>query len=193
MARNSERANGRNGAANGDIHGAEREPVDLDPLFGPEDIQRRGLDDVGASEPPATRALHDPSLPSRVDEREARHRAIVKASLFFGLEDDPAKEDYPVLWDFMCNGRDTQGGVKKRATLTIEAINTGFAFTMRDLGLSSKVDGTCEHLDMVFDVLESMLRNPRCPWRPIGKGQVTDKAKRIEAVRKVLKDLTGDS
>lgn len=89
----------------------------------------------------------------------------------FGSEDDPAREKYPNLWEFLSTvyvGRDK---LKQPARLTISLGPGGVLVQLVDPDLRQSLGMACAHLDEVLAQLEAAVSDPKAAWRPWGKGE----------------------
>lgn len=74
-----------------------------------------------------------------------------------GQEDDPCREQYPALWEWLTTiycGRDY---IKQPASLTIALIPSGVSAKLVDRDLCTTVEISCKHLADVFATLNENL------------------------------------
>ena len=89
----------------------------------------------------------------------------------FGLEDDPAKETLPELWECMSRiyiGRDN---IKTPAVLSIQLVPGGVSLRITDRDMKSSLGVIVPHLDGAIPALENILAGPNPPWVQWGKGE----------------------
>lgn len=82
-----------------------------------------------------------------------------------GCDDDPAKERWPALWEWLTKiyvGRDD---MKQPPSLSIRAAPGGIAISLTDRDLGVTVDAACAHLGDALDALEHALQNPNPSMR----------------------------
>ncbi len=102
----------------------------------------------------------------------ALDRAIVQAigdGRKVGLEDDPAQDDFPLVWEWLTK---TEGGrdyIMQPAVISIQLGPEGVlvSLTHRDLRVSCTV--SCAYLSEVMPVLQAALAAPNPPIRSWGK------------------------
>ncbi len=74
-----------------------------------------------------------------------------------GREDDPARKEWPALWEWLSRvyvGRDL---IKQPATLSVRLGPEGVLCSLVDRDLSVSVDATSAHLAGVFGMIEAAL------------------------------------
>jgi hypothetical protein len=86
-----------------------------------------------------------------------------------GLEEDPAREAYPTVWDWLTRTGDGGDHIFQPATISIQLGPEGVLATIthRDLGYSCSI--ACPGLADVLLALESALSGPNPPIRNWGK------------------------
>lgn len=86
-----------------------------------------------------------------------------------GREDDPARESYPELWQWMTRTGDEGDHVFQPASLSIQLGPEGVlvSLTHRDLGVSCSI--SCLNLADVLPALEQALTQANTPIRNWGK------------------------
>lgn len=102
----------------------------------------------------------------------ALDRALQKAlgeGLVFGLPSDPARTQFPALWDWLSRAYVGRDSLKQPATLTIRLGPEGVIASLTDRDLSASLDVGCAHLGDVFSHLEQTLQGPNPPIRNWGK------------------------
>src|SRR5436190_2369914 len=120
---------------------------------------KKTLDEGMQTEPAKQRRQKDKSV-SSLD------RIILQAmgeNRSVGRSDDPAKESYPQLWDWMSRiyvGRDR---IKKPATLTLTLEPDGIVAKLVDRDMCVSVQVSCAHMANIFDQIENALCNGNLP------------------------------
>lgn len=86
-----------------------------------------------------------------------------------GLEDDPARERWPVLWEWLATIYVGKDYIKTPAVLTIRLGPEGVIATLtdRDLGVSAEI--TVPHLEDVLDGVNNAVSGPNPPIKTWGK------------------------
>jgi len=74
-----------------------------------------------------------------------------------GREDDPAKDEYPILWDWMSRIYIGIDRVRTPATIMIRLGPEGVLVSMTDRDLGYTVDTVCNHLGEVLQSIEAEL------------------------------------
>lgn len=88
-----------------------------------------------------------------------------------GREDDPARENWPNLWDWLTRTDAGRDHVKDPATITIRVGPEGCLASLNDRSLGYAVDVACLHLGEVLPALEAALADPNPSIRQVGKGE----------------------
>jgi len=86
-----------------------------------------------------------------------------------GKADDPAKEKWPQLWEWLSTiyvGRDR---IKQPAVLTVQLGPDGVLARLTDRDLAVSVNVSCAHLGNVMDAIETVLNSPDIPVQSWGK------------------------
>lgn len=88
-----------------------------------------------------------------------------------GKEDDPARERWPNLWEWLTKTTAGSNHVKDPATLTIRVGPEGALASLNDRSLGYALDVACPHLVDVLDAVERELASPDPAIRVLGKGE----------------------
>lgn len=117
--------------------------------------------------------LEDTGKP-RKDERKlsALDRAILQAigdGVQVGHPDDPAKDLYPNLWEWLTRTEGGKDHVMQPAVVTIQLGPEGVLATVTHRDLKRSVGAACIHLGEVLEALEAVLSMPNPPIRSWGK------------------------
>jgi len=86
-----------------------------------------------------------------------------------GADDDPAKEKYPALWDWLSRIYIGLDRVRTPATLTIQLGPSGVLISLADRDLGVSCGAVCEHLDNALPAMEAALTATVPPLRSWGK------------------------
>jgi len=87
----------------------------------------------------------------------------------FGADDDPARERWPAIWQFLSQvyvGRDR---LRTPGRLTIQLGPGGVLVTLTDPDLSAALGASCANLGDALDAIETAAADPKAPWRSFGK------------------------
>lgn len=87
----------------------------------------------------------------------------------FGREDDPARERFPNLWQWLTTVYVGRDNLKQPATLTVRAGPEGFIATLTDRDLAVAVDASSPQLQGLFAEIERLLASETPPIRTWGK------------------------
>jgi len=90
-----------------------------------------------------------------------------------GREDDPAREKYPHLWEWLTTIYVGQDYIKSPATIRIAMGPDGPLITLSDADLAIGMDTHCASLEGILDHLEAELGQPAPPFKPYNKKQPT--------------------
>ena len=87
----------------------------------------------------------------------------------FGLPDDPAREKWPEIWEWMTQVETADGHIMQPASISFVLGPEGVIVTLthRDLKMGASI--SVPHLHMGMDALESALAGPNPPLRFWGK------------------------
>jgi len=89
----------------------------------------------------------------------------------FGRDDDPARERWPLLWDWLSTWEVGKNNVKTPPTLTVRLGPDGVLASVSDRDLGKAGDVAFPHLSDVFDVIEKGLADGTLSVRNIGRGE----------------------
>jgi len=114
-----------------------------------------------------------PAIARKKDRKlSAMDRVILQAmgeDRHVGKEDDPAKQQWPQLWEWLSTiyvGRDK---IKQPAVLTITLGPEGVLCRLTDRDLAVSVNVSTAHLADVFPAIEAVLNAPDIPVQSWGK------------------------
>jgi len=102
----------------------------------------------------------------------ALDRAILQAigdGVRVGLEDDPARETMPNLWEWLTRTDGGQDHVMQPAVVSIQLGPEGVLVTVTHRDLKRSVGAACLHLGQALEALEATLALPNPPIRSWGK------------------------
>jgi hypothetical protein len=120
-------------------------------------------------------------IAAEVKKTSALDRMIAQAigaDRKLGLDDDPARQRWPTLWDWLTRiyvGRDN---IKQPATITIRLGPDGALATLTDRDLGCSLDASSPTLEGLFQALEAALTADACPLRIWGKKEPTVRKRR---------------
>jgi len=86
-----------------------------------------------------------------------------------GADDDPAREQFPDLWEWLSTiyvGRDW---TKDPATFTVQLGPEGVVISFSDRSLNQSCSVGCRHLGDVLGAIQAALIDPATAWRSWGK------------------------
>lgn len=120
-------------------------------------------------------------MAKKEDRISALDRAIQQAmgdNRVFGLADDPAREKWPNVWDWLTKVETEDGHVMQPASLTLVLGPEGVIvnLTHRDLTMGATI--SVPHLGDALDAMEGALASAHPPLRFWGKNLPTLKRKR---------------
>jgi len=90
-----------------------------------------------------------------------------------GREDDPARELYPCLWEWLTTIYVGSEYVKQPATIRITMGPDGPLVSLSDVDMAIGMETHCGHLGSVLEHLEATLALPSPPFRQYAKKQPT--------------------
>jgi len=88
-----------------------------------------------------------------------------------GHPEDPARERWPTLWDYLTRTDCGKDHVMKPGRLSVSLCPAGVSvgLILGDLGYTLSV--VVPHLSDVLDSLESVLSGPNPPWQQMSRGE----------------------
>ena len=86
-----------------------------------------------------------------------------------GSDHDPAREKYPVLWEWLSKIYIGVAHVRSPATVTLTLSPSGVQASVSDRDLGVSCSAVCEHLDDALSALEAALTSSVPPIRSWGK------------------------
>jgi len=86
-----------------------------------------------------------------------------------GADDDPARQKYPALWDWLSRIYIGIGHVRTPARVSITLGPSGVLVDVSDRDLGVSCGAACQHLDDALAALEAVLSLPDAPVRSWGK------------------------
>jgi len=86
-----------------------------------------------------------------------------------GRDDDPARDKYPDLWDFLTRWIVSSKEMKSPATLSIKAGPEGFVATISDRDMQLGLDVAIPHLGELLDRIEAAIGDPNTAWKNWGR------------------------
>jgi len=86
-----------------------------------------------------------------------------------GADNDPAKEKYPALWDWLSRIYIGIDRVRTPATMTLQLGPSGVLISLTDRDLGVSCGAVCEHMEDVFKAVEDALTSAVPPIRSWGK------------------------
>lgn len=95
-----------------------------------------------------------------------------------GREDDPAREKFPNLWDWMSRIYVGKDNVKQPATLAIRLGPEGILVTLTDRDMAVSFDVAAPSLLLAFEAMETALASANPPMRSWGKKEPTLRKRR---------------
>jgi len=95
-----------------------------------------------------------------------------------GAEDDPAKEAYPALWEFMSRTQVGKDSLRTPCRLSVALVVGGVVATITDVDMKRSLSVAVNHLDSALAALDKLAADPKAPWRPWGKGEPTLRKRR---------------
>lgn len=105
----------------------------------------------------------------RISALDRAIQTAMGADRLMGRTDDPAKEAYPALWEWLSRVLIGADRIKQPATLTIRLGPEGVLATLTDRDLSVSVDVACAHLECVYAEMEAELNSDTPAVRSWGK------------------------
>lgn len=87
----------------------------------------------------------------------------------FGLEDDPARTRFPLLWAWLTTAYVGRDHIKTPASFTVRMGPEGVLVSIVDRDLQKSVECFSEHLEGVFAAMEQSLSSPHPPIKSWGK------------------------
>jgi len=101
----------------------------------------------------------------------ALDRVIIRAvgdGRTVGLEDDPARTDYPAVWEWLTK-IEAKDYVMQGATIAIQLGPEGVLVTITHRDLKASCSVACPYLSQVYEALQAALSSPNPPIRSWGK------------------------
>jgi len=86
-----------------------------------------------------------------------------------GLPDDPARERFPQLWEWLTLTEAGRDYVMQPAVVTVQLGPEGVLVTMTHRDLRRTVSVACKHLEEAYQALQTALDSPNPPMRSWGK------------------------
>ncbi len=86
-----------------------------------------------------------------------------------GLAEDPAREKFPALWEWLTRVYCGKDNIKQPAILTVLAVNGGWTFRVADRDLASAMTVTVKTLEEGFAALEQVVADPSSPIQSWGR------------------------
>ena len=86
-----------------------------------------------------------------------------------GNEDDPAKEAFPALWEWLSRIYVGEDKIKQPPSLTVTLSPDGVVVRVSDRDLARAVEVTCANLQDCFSALEINLNSPKPAIKILGK------------------------
>lgn len=86
-----------------------------------------------------------------------------------GREDDPAKDTFPALWEWISRIYIGKDRLKQPATITISLAPEGVLVRLNDRDLGCGAAVVCPHLQDAFQQLNAALEGPNPPFTFYGK------------------------
>lgn len=100
-------------------------------------------------------------------------QAAVADQRELGAENDPARQELPVLWDWMTRTKASRDHVITGAKLVVVAAPGGFVVQLIHADLTYTFETTTEHLSGLLTAMEAWLNDPKCIPKQWGKKQPT--------------------
>jgi len=104
----------------------------------------------------------------------ALDRAVMQAmgeGRSVGQEDDPARQKYPQLWDWMSRCYQGKDYLRTPSSLSISLGPEGVMISVTDRDLCVTVAASCCHLDEALAAIEQALGSDNPPMKFWGKGE----------------------
>lgn len=89
----------------------------------------------------------------------------------FGCDKDPARERWPLLWEWLTMWKAGDLYIKTPPTLTIRFGPGGVLASVTDRDLAKALDVSVLHLADVFDAIEKEMASPNPSIRNVGKNE----------------------
>jgi hypothetical protein len=97
-----------------------------------------------------------------------------------GCLDDPAKEKWPELWQWMTKMYTGRDYIIQPASLSIRAVSGGIAVSVSSRDLASSIATTTPHLVDALDAIERALSNPATPIAMWGRKEPQMRKRRLK-------------
>lgn len=97
-----------------------------------------------------------------------------------GAEDDPARQKYPLLWEWLTTIYVGKDRVKAPATMSIALVPEGVLIRVNDRDLSTAVEVLSPTLDQCFELVEANLASPRPGLKLFGKKEPHIRQRKIQ-------------
>lgn len=113
---------------------------------------------------------------------EMRTRLLQQAigdQVTIGPDSDPAKQDYPSLWEWLTSIDAGPTHVKDPGKMTVKATPGGWLVCLTDEAFGVTIDVPCDRLDGILEALEKALSDSRTAIRywPNHKAKLRPRAK----------------
>lgn len=89
----------------------------------------------------------------------------------FGAENDPAKERYPALWEFLATVYVSETRMKTPCKLTVQLGPGGVICSLTDPDMKQSLQVAFPHLVNLLEEMERAAADPLAPWKSWGKGE----------------------
>ena len=96
---------------------------------------------------------------------ERATQIAIGQNMKFGAEDDPLREPFPELWEWLTRTELGGGKVKAPARVTIQLTPGGVAVALMDAGLACSMDVACQYTTDWAEALSIALKSPNPPMR----------------------------
>ncbi len=96
-----------------------------------------------------------------------------------GCADDPAKDRWPTLWEWMTKIYAGREHMMQPATLTIRMVSGGVAVSCANRDLATSISATTPHLIDALDAIETALANPLTPMAQWGRKEPQLRKRRL--------------